>query len=98
MEYAEVFLRLLTVVLHHGKHYKAFVEQMIKTVMNGHMFRSTSEQSLVVIISNCHYSGNQFDRFYTNDWKHFFSAQIVRNFCRAVISQVRKSYNIIAGN
>jgi hypothetical protein len=88
MNYAEAFLRLLTLALHHGKHYKIFLEHMIKAVIHGQMFQSTSEQCLPVIIESCHYSGSQFDRFYSKDWKHFFSATLVRIFCRGVICQV----------
>ena len=88
MNYADTFLRLLNLALRHGKDLKAYLEHMIKTVIQGKLFRSTSDYSLVAIIKKCRYSANQCDKFYSDDWKHSFAAEPVRMFCRAVILQV----------
>jgi hypothetical protein len=88
MNYAKSFLRLLTLAMHHGKHYKTLLERMIKAVVDGQMFQSTSDQCISNIIKACHYSGSQCDKFYSKDWKHCFPAKVVRIFCRDVICQV----------
>jgi superoxide dismutase len=88
MNYFEDFLRLLTLTLHHGKHYQTLLEHVIKAVLQGEMFQTRSDQCLPNIIQSSHYVGSDRDNFYSKDGKHCFSANIVRNFCRDVIRQV----------
>ena len=78
----------MTLALHHGKHYKTLLEHMIKAVLHGEMFQSTSDQSLPSIIKSYHYRGSDCDKFYSQDEKHYFSANLVRTFCRGIIRQV----------
>ena len=90
MNYAEALLRLMTLVLRYGRHFRTLLDEVIKAVIHGPMFQSkNNEHCLPAVIKSSHYSRGDSDKFYSSDWKHYFPAKIVREFCRNVICKVR---------
>ena len=85
--YVEELLNLLMLTLRVGKAYKTLLEEMIKTVVQGALFKASDNNSLPMMIQSSQYVASQ-DRFHFQDTQAFISAKLIRDFCRDIISQV----------
>ena len=85
--YIRDLLDLLQLVLRVGKAYKTLVEEAIKTVAQGMLFKASDDKSIPAMINSSIYSSN--DQFYLREAKLYsLSAERFRSFCKDVIGQV----------
>jgi hypothetical protein len=79
---------LLKLVLRVGKAYKTLVEEMMKTVTQGALFKTSHDKSIPAIINSSSYY-EIGDKFYVRDVKMCsISAESFRNFCQEAVGQV----------
>ena len=84
--YVALLLKLLKMILHHGRMYKALLEEAIINVTQGMLFQATDNQSLPGIIKSCRVSNNE--HLYFEEDKESLSAELVQSFCYNAIQQV----------
>ncbi|XP_028410574.1 NFX1-type zinc finger-containing protein 1-like [Dendronephthya gigantea] len=87
VRFVEELLRLLKLILRVNKGSKTLLEEMIKTVVQGTLFKASNDKSLPMMIKSSHYIPDE-DVFYLQDGKTPLSAELIRSFCREVIRQV----------
>lgn len=85
--YVEELLNLSMLILRVGKAYKALLEEMIKTFVQGTLFKASDNKSLPMLIQSSHYLASQ-DIFYFQDTQTFISTKLIRDCCRDIICQV----------
>ena len=86
--YIKDLLDLLKLVLRAGKAYKTLVEEMIKTVTQGTLFKASEDNSIPSLIKSGMYNAER-DRLYLKDVKlNIVSVECFRSFCQEVIGQV----------
>ena len=87
VSYVTELLQLLKLILRVGKAYKALLEETIKTVTQGMLFKSTNEKGLPMMIKSSRYIVGR-DIFYFEDTQTNFSTELIRSFCHEIIRQV----------
>ncbi len=86
MAYVQLLLNLFKLILHHGRPYRALMEDAIKNITRGELFEDRNVHSLPAIIKSCNYGNNE--QFYSEEQKTFLSAELVRSFCHDAIRLV----------
>ena len=88
VSYIKDLLDLLKLVLRAGKAYKTLVEEMMKTVTQGMLFKASEDKSIPSLIKSGTYYAER-DTFYWEDVKlYIVSVERFRSFCQEVIGQV----------
>ncbi|XP_028413718.1 NFX1-type zinc finger-containing protein 1-like [Dendronephthya gigantea] len=87
VHYVEELLRLLKLILRVGKGSKNLVEEAIKTVVQGTLFKASNDKSLPKMVKSSRYIPER-DVFYLRDEQILLSAELIRGFCHEVIRQV----------
>ena len=86
--YIKDLLDLLKLILRLGKAYKALVEEMMKTVTQGTLFKLSDDKSIPAIINSSSYLASK-NKFYMKDVKLYsVSPERFRSFCQEAVSQV----------
>jgi hypothetical protein len=85
--YVEEFLELLKLILRVGKASKKLLEEMVKTVAQGMLFKASNNESLPMMIKSSSYVP-EHDIFYFQDTETYLSTELIRSFCYEVVRQV----------
>ena len=88
VNYINDLLGLLKLILRVGKAYKILVEEAIKTVTQGILFKSSDDKSIPAMINSSIYVTRK-DQFYmTGVHLGSLSAEHIQSFCQDVVGQV----------
>ena len=74
-------------ILRVGKAYKILLDEMIKTLLQGMLFKESDNKSIPILIQSSLYLANQ-DVFYFEDTQTYISAKLIRDFSGDIIHQV----------
>lgn len=88
MRYIRKLLELLKLILSVGKALKTLVQEMIRTVTHGTLFKASEEASIPAMIRSSIYFSDKDVFFMTDTRRHSVSAEHFRSFCQDVVGQV----------